>query len=113
MDKASVITVNGVPIGEEAIAAEVQYHQAASLEEARQAAAQALVVKQILLQEADRLGIQEPPGSEGDEPAEETRIRLLMEQRVKVPEPDKDANSPLSLPSPMPSALRCSPCEAW
>ncbi len=39
MGEASVITVNGVTIGEEAIAAEVQYHPAASLEEARRAAA--------------------------------------------------------------------------
>ncbi len=86
-----MITVNGVAIGEEAIAAEVQHHPAASLDEARREAAQALVVKQVLLQEADRLGIQEPPGSEGDEPAEETRIQLLMEQGAKVPEPDEAA----------------------
>ena len=86
-----MITVNGVPIGEEAIAAEVQYHPAASLDEARQAAVQALVVRQVLLQEADRLGIQVPPGSKGAEPAEEARIRLLMEQAVKVPDPDETA----------------------
>ncbi len=85
----SVITVNGVTIGEEAIAAEVQYHPAASLEEAKQAAAQALVVRQILLQEADRMGIKVPPDSKGDESAEEARIRLLMEQAVKLPEPDE------------------------
>lgn len=83
-----MITVNDVPITEEAIAAEVQYHPAASLDEAKRAAVQALVVREVLLQEADRLGIQAPLEQEANESAEEARIRLLMEGGAKVPEPD-------------------------
>ena len=50
------ITVNGVAIGDAEIAAEMQYHPASSATKARAAAAQALVVRELLAQEAARLG---------------------------------------------------------
>ena len=44
--------VNGVEISDHAINAELQYHPAGSVEEAREAAARALVVRELLLQTA-------------------------------------------------------------
>jgi peptidyl-prolyl cis-trans isomerase C len=85
------VIVNGVTLGEADIALEMQYHPAPSLEEARRAAAEALVVREVLLQEAERLGLAVPAGPAGGESAEEVRIRLLLEREVRVPEPDAEA----------------------
>ena len=46
------VFVNGVEIGDHAINAEVQYHPAGSVEEARAGAARALAVRELLLQAA-------------------------------------------------------------
>jgi len=51
------IRVNGAEIDEAAIAAELQYHPAASLEEARRRATEALVLRELLAQRADRDGL--------------------------------------------------------
>ena len=75
------ITVNGRIIGEREIARETQYHPSKSLEEARQAAARALVVRELLLQRADRLGIEGTPDDLG-----ESRIRALIERELHVPQ---------------------------
>ena len=73
----------------DAIAAEVQYHPAESLPQAQHQAATALVIRQVLLQEADRLGIgQQQPEPEEQTP-EEARIRVLLDQQVQVPVPDE------------------------
>ena len=50
------ITVNGVAIGDAEIAAEMQYHPASDVAAARSAATEALVVRELLMQEARRLG---------------------------------------------------------
>lgn len=83
------IQVNGVEISEHAIHAEMQYHPASSLEEARYQATRALVIKELLIQETQRLGIAMPEGP--DETPEEAKIRQLIEQEVKIPEPDEAA----------------------
>lgn len=75
------IAINGIEIGDEAIAAEMQYHPADSLDDARRQAAEALVIREVLLQEAARQGI------EGTTP-EET-IERLLEAAVVTPEPDE------------------------
>ncbi len=54
------IRVNGVAIAEQAIHAEMQNHPAGSADAAMEDAARALVVHALLLQEADRLGIEAP-----------------------------------------------------
>ncbi len=77
------ITVNGVEITEEEVAMEVQYHPAASLDEARHEAARTLVVRQLLLQRAAELGV-EAAG------AEET-VEALLRREVRSPEPDDAA----------------------
>ncbi|MDE2005935.1 MAG: hypothetical protein KGI51_05155 [Rhodospirillales bacterium] len=52
------VSVNGVPIPEAAIAAEMQLHPAPSLDAAWTAAARALVIRELLLAEAARVGVE-------------------------------------------------------
>lgn len=73
-------------IDHEEIAREVQYHPAPSLKEARARAARALVVRELLLSEADRQGIT-GDALEAGETEEEARIRKLIEAHIDVPEP--------------------------
>ncbi len=86
------IRVNGVEVSEQDVAREAQYHKAASLEEARKAAARALVVRELLLQAAARRGIDET-AAEGEgslrEVPEEAVIRALIERDVEVPTADE------------------------
>lgn len=83
------IAVNGVDIPESAVWAEVQYHPAPSRQEAEHQAAVALVVRELLLQEARRLAI-EPAAPQPGESDEEAMIRALTEREVKTPEPDEE-----------------------
>lgn len=94
LPKPKAISVNGVVISREAIAQEVQNHPADKPIHAWQAAARALVVRELLLQEAARLGIEtealcDPDGRR--ETAEEAAMRALVEREVKTPEPDEAA----------------------
>lgn len=87
----SGITVNGEVISEELILSEMQYHPAGELP--RQQAADALVVRCLLLQEAKRLQISAQPDQIGPgryEVEEEAQIRVLLEQEVSVPQPASD-----------------------
>lgn len=88
--KPRTVTVNGVIILREAIARETQNHPAAKPIEAWQAAARALVIRELLLQEAARLEIIAVPLSDGEgrrETDDEARIRALVEQEVSSPVP--------------------------
>jgi len=78
------ITVNGSVITEPEIARETQYHPAGSLEEARQSAARALVIRELLIQQAGRLGV----SSEGDG-RDESRITAVIEREINVPQADE------------------------
>ncbi|MGV8566179.1 peptidylprolyl isomerase, partial [Pseudomonas aeruginosa] len=69
------LKVNGVAIGEDLLARELQYHPADSYALALEAACRALIVRQLLLQRADALGI-EARCEDGETP-EEARIRQL------------------------------------
>lgn len=82
------VTVNGVEIAAAAIHAEMQHHPASSVAEAQAAATRALVVRELLEQEARRLAIVDSPDK--DETVEEARIRRLIEHEVRVPEPDDE-----------------------
>ena len=89
--KPRTVSVNGVPITRAAIAQEIQNHPASKPTEAWLAAARALAVRELLLQEARRLGV--TPVSIEDakgrrETPEEASIRLLVEAEVKTPEAD-------------------------
>ena len=87
------VSVNGREIPRAAIAQEAQFHPAASLIEARRQAAMALVIRQLLLDEAARLGVEAAPARDDDgreETPEEALIRRLIEQQVAVPSATPD-----------------------
>lgn len=94
LPKPKAVSVNGVAIPREAIAREAQNHPASRPIEAWQLAARALVVRELLLQEASRLGIGEPPLSDQEgrsETPEEAAIRGLIAREVATPDPDEGA----------------------
>lgn len=76
-----MIRVDGTEIPEAAIGAELQHHPAASREAAWQAAAQSLVIRQLLLAEAGRQG--------QDMQDEEAAVDALLAAQVRVPEADE------------------------
>lgn len=80
------IVVNGAVIPEREIARETQHHPAPSLESARGKAAQALAVRALLLQQANRLGL-----TAEDFASEEDRIAALIAREVKTPSADEEA----------------------
>ncbi|MEQ8965900.1 MAG: peptidylprolyl isomerase [Azospirillaceae bacterium] len=103
------IEVNGVAIPDRDVAAEVQNHPAEDFGEAESAAVRALVVRELLVQEADRLGIEAEPADLGDgrwETGTDARIRVLLEREVTTPEADEAAcrryydNNPARFTSP-------------
>jgi peptidyl-prolyl cis-trans isomerase C len=86
------VTVNGVNIPHDAIARETQHHPASKPIAAWQAAARALVVRELLLQQARQVGIAAIPRSDASgrrETEEEALIRGLMEKEIATPEPDE------------------------
>lgn len=85
------VFVNHTEISDEQVFAEMQYHPASSVREAQEKAATALAVRELLLQEAARLGIAAPDASTSQEIKEEFVISRLLEQEVKTPDPDHAA----------------------
>ena len=86
------VSVNGVEIPHAAIAREVQHHPASKPTAAWEAAARALVTRELLLQEARRLGIAPAPRKDTSgrrEAEDEAVIRELIEQEVATPESDE------------------------
>lgn len=83
-----MISVNGQTIGEADILAEMQYHPAASRDEAMAEAAEALVVRELLLQRATALGL---TWTAGDAAGEEAAIDEVLRRELKLPDPDPDA----------------------
>lgn len=84
------IRVNGKEISQDEIARELQNHPASSASEAREAAAHALVVRALLLDEAGRLELiaaPRPVPGAGRETNEDALVRALLEQEVPVPSP--------------------------
>ena len=87
------IRINETTIEPAAILAEAQYHPAETPEAALAAAATALAVRELLLQEARRRGIEAEPQIEGQgrrEAEEDALIRGLLELEVTVPEADRE-----------------------
>ena len=81
--------INNTEITDEQVFAEMQYHPASSLPEAQEKAAQALAIRELLLQEAARLGIAAPDTTATEEVQEDFLISRLLEQEVITPEPDE------------------------
>ena len=55
------VSVNGVVIADASVSAEMQYHPAADLIEARRHAVEALVVREVLRQAVQKVGLAEGP----------------------------------------------------
>lgn len=83
------IKVNGVALAAESIARELQYHPAPNRQEAVFLACQALVIRELLQQRIQALGLQVTPHA--GEPAEEAAIRALIECEVPLPVADEAA----------------------
>jgi peptidyl-prolyl cis-trans isomerase C len=80
------VRVNGVEIAPEAIAQEIQHHPAPDADTAWREAARALAVRELLLQQARRLGIEaEPETDEADrvESEDDAVIRALLDEEVE------------------------------
>jgi len=91
--KPVTVSVNGVAIARDAIVREMQHHPAPKPIAAWQQAARALVIRELLLQEARRLGVAPQPASDGSgrrETDDEAMMRGLIDHEVTVPETDDE-----------------------
>lgn len=87
-------SVNGVTIDAGEIAAEAQNHPASDPEDALNAAARALIVRELLVQRARNIGIVPAPETDDEgrqETEEDALVRQLLEAEIDVP--DADDNS--------------------
>ena len=92
--RPGVISVDGIEIPREEIAREAQNHKGSSPFDCWREAARALVIRQLLLQEAAREGIAPEPVRDAlgrVESTEEALIRQLIDAKVVVREPDEEA----------------------
>ncbi|WP_417492550.1 peptidylprolyl isomerase [Maricaulis sp.] len=88
------VSVNGVVIPAKAIAAETQHHPARRPEAAWQAAAEALAIREALLQAARARGVTAPPATETEpvrEVEEDALIQAFVDQQVTTPDPDEES----------------------
>lgn len=88
------IAVNGVEITEDAIRTEAQNHPAETPAQAFTDAARALIVRELILQEAAAQGIAATPETVGDgkrETSEDAAIRALLEHEISTPKADAEA----------------------
>ncbi len=88
------VSVNGVAISSAAIARETQHHMTSDPDVAWELAARALAIRELLVQEAERLAIEAEPIDDGEgrtETAEEARLRALIDHEVTVPRADEPA----------------------
>ncbi|MBV8096148.1 MAG: peptidyl-prolyl cis-trans isomerase [Acetobacteraceae bacterium] len=83
-----MIRVDGVTIPEDLISLEAQLQDAPDPAAAWEVAARGLVVRQLLLAEAERQGVTGIAPEEGEAP-EEAAIRCLLETELKLPEPSE------------------------
>lgn len=87
------VRVNGVEIAPEAIAREIQHHPAEDPEAAWTAAARALAIRELLLQEGERRGLDAAPETDAagrSETPEDARIRAVLEALVAPEPPSED-----------------------
>jgi peptidyl-prolyl cis-trans isomerase C len=90
---APPVRVDGVLIPEAEIAREVQHHGGASIEEARAAAARALVIRHLLLQRARALSLTPMPEQDALgrwESDEESLVRQVLEIEAQPIAPTED-----------------------
>lgn len=90
VNRSRGVRVNGVAISPASIAREAQNHAAETPAEAWLKAARALAVRELLLQEARRIGIVAEPESDADgrrETDDEALVRALVASEVRTPDP--------------------------
>ena len=88
------VSINGVAIPGADIARETQHQASADPDEAWALAARALAIRELLRQEADRLGVEAEPIEDEEgrrETPQEARDRALIEREVVVPQADDAA----------------------
>lgn len=78
-------------ISEADIAREMQFHRSDTPHRSRTEAARALVVRELLRLEIERLALAHAALPEADETIEEASIRVLLERELVTPEPDPSA----------------------
>ena len=91
---ARELSVNGVVIEEAELLAEAQNHPAENPGKALAEAARALVIRELLWQEAKRLGVDAKPARDGQgrlEAEKDAAIRVLIDRQVNIPSADEDA----------------------
>lgn len=91
LPKSQGVKVNGVAIPRDLIAREVQYHPARTPADSFKAAARALVVRELLMQEVRRLEVEAEPQVDAEgrrETAEEAAVRALVDREVRTPAAD-------------------------
>jgi peptidyl-prolyl cis-trans isomerase C len=86
------VSVNGIAIARDEIVREMQHHPAGKPIAAWQQAARALVIRELLMQEARRLDIAPKPLTEDGrrETDEEATMRGLIDREVVVPQADDE-----------------------
>lgn len=82
--------VGTTSVSETAIAQEMQHHRAITPELSRAGAARALVVRELLRQEVQRLGLASQIPSGSHETEEEASIRVLLEREIEDRVPSDD-----------------------
>ncbi len=88
------VRVNGTEISEEAIRAEMQNHRASSPDQAKTEAIRALIVRQLLLEEAAAKNIAPEPQELGKglrELEDDAAIRSLLDSEISTPKADEKA----------------------
>lgn len=88
------VSVNGVAISSADIARETQHHASSDPDVAWDLAARALAIRELLSQEADRLGVTADPVEDEEgrlETPQEARYRALLDREVAVPQADEAA----------------------
>ncbi len=89
---SKVVRVNGAVIPREAIAREAQHHPAATPAAAFAQAARALVIRQLLLDEARLLELTPHPLDDGEgrrETDEEALVRQVVDSEIRLPHTDE------------------------
>lgn len=79
--------VNQTEISDDEVFREMQYHPASTREAARDAAARALLIRELLRQEAIEKALLD---ADADDKATEAAILRLLETEIQVPEATKD-----------------------
>lgn len=88
--KAQPVSVNGRLIPEPDIAREMQHHPASDFIDSRDAAALALVVRELLLEQAAVCGHLRPDFNQAEPEEQEEAIQLLLSEAISIPDADAE-----------------------